>query len=183
MTAKAPTPKSLTKGLKGAKKRGKKELDGAVDAEAAATVPSERRDSVAAQNWGLFEPLRGPLGPVVDLLGNMRVVVGILCLMVLWLWLRTPAAPNDVALFGSGRISPARMAAYEGMWRNEEDELWRWLESRVGGEERVWESLKDTKPKAGGDMNHREVEEAIKVTKERLQVLEDAVKRQKGKDR
>lgn len=142
----------------------------------------------ASADWGLLEPLRGLLGPVADLVGT-RTVIGVLCVLVLWLWWRTPSASGDLAL-GGGRVSPARMAAYEEMWRREEGELWRWLENRVGAEgggsgDRIWESLRESKKErresgAGKqDMNQREVEEAIRVTKERLEVLEDVVKRRK----
>ncbi|KAF2100954.1 hypothetical protein NA57DRAFT_74551 [Rhizodiscina lignyota] len=192
VVAKASTPKSLTKGLKGAKKRGKKEADIAVDQDAVAIVGTAGTPTIQRNdpNWGLFEPLHGLLGPVVDLVGGTRLLVGILCIMVFWMWIRQPAVPGDVGLFGAGRMSPARMAAYEEMWRREEGELWRWLESRVGSDgvggagDRIWESLKEKERKdVASDMREREVEEAIKVTKERLQVLEDVVRRRKDRDR
>ena len=95
--------------------------------------------------------------------------------------------------------TPERIAAYEEMWRKEESELWDWLEDRVGfddlpfstagavpvnrGKEKsrerdIEERLKDEK------MGEREIEDAIKVTQERLDGLKRVVeKRKRERDR
>jgi hypothetical protein len=80
------------------------------------------------------------------------------------------------------------------MWRSQETELWRWIEERVGLQElrepgvverkhRTWASsskrLSDSFANLEG-MAEREVMEAIRVTKDRLERLEGAVKRTKG---
>lgn len=84
----------------------------------------------------------------------------------------------------AGVPSRARIAAYEDMWRAEEAELWRWLEERVGGE-RAWLGHEPVSSSAKkplkifdrlDDMGEQEVGEAIRVTKEKLGVLEEALK-------
>lgn len=89
------------------------------------------------------------------------------------------------------------MAAYEEIWRAEESELWNWLEERVGMQglaypadaRRKEENLvrKREKGEAKGvrarlaeeRMGAREVDEAIRVTEERLRVLKGVVGRGK----
>jgi len=86
-----------------------------------------------------------------------------------------------------------RRLAYEEMWRGEERDVWEWIEERVGMQdikstERVG-YVAATKKKAVDTfanlegMAEREVLEAIRVTKERLQRLEGAViGNKKGQD-
>ena len=88
------------------------------------------------------------------------------------------------------------MAAYEQIWRAEESELWSWLEERVGmeglaypgsgaREEEKGRGRRDVGMKgirarlAEERMAEREVDEAIRVTEERLRVLKGIVGRKK----
>jgi hypothetical protein len=165
-------------------------------------------DSLVAnkqEDWGLFEPLRGPFGPVVDILkpamtGN--IALGIVVVLVVVMWIRQSRLTSSATL-GPGRLSnlrtPERIAAYQEIWRREENELWDWLEDRVGldnlpfstagavpvnrekersRERDIEERLKDEK------MGEREIENAIRVTQERLDGLKRVVeKRKRERDR
>lgn len=106
-----------------------------------------------------------------------------------------------------GAYFPDRVAAYEEMWRREDSELWEWLEERVGvgrlsngglgGDGRgpsaaassasaaafAAKKKKAVEPRTLEErireekMDGRQVEEAIRVTEEKLEVLRDAMQR------
>ena len=117
------------------------------------------------------------------------------------LWMRGSPAPGSLGIARSDRL-----AAYEEVWRQEESHLWDWLESRanidaityqkgaasVVGEQAVQKQKQRQRQKVlkGKDvasklreenMAEKEVEEAIRITKERLEVLEDVVRDRKAK--
>lgn len=95
--------------------------------------------------------------------------------------------------------SVPRLNAYEDLWRREESELWQWLEDRVGldgvygagmpgsaDHERQKQRQKvlgargmEHKLQDEG-MRERAVDDAIRVTEERLEALKEAVRRKKG---
>ena len=88
-------------------------------------------------------------------------------------------------------MTPHKLAAYEEMWRREESGLWNWLEDRVGldafgddvsaKESRHLLSRNDMAAKVSNEqMSDREVDEAIRVTEEKLSALKAAVDRKKG---
>ncbi|KPI42557.1 uncharacterized protein AB675_9656 [Cyphellophora attinorum] len=190
-------PRGLTKDSKGPSKK-KKRRSGLKRGES-----SEKAQSVAAKDetWGLLEPLHGPLGPVVDLLRPVlktNILITVLFVLVIMLWFRTPISS------GSGLAArPDRLAAYEEMWRKEESELWSWLESRAGVDTIAYQAKSSGRSSTGDDsvlqkqkqkqrqkvlkgqdvemklreetMAAKEVEEAIRVTRERLEVLEEVV--------
>lgn len=196
-------PKKLG-GAKGGLKAGKgrrKRSDAAEKMEAAAAagaaLEAAKRES---QSWGLFEPLRGPLGPLVDLfkpLWSANIALAFVVFLVFTVWFRQsgspPALTSNVAY--SGLSVPERIVAYEEMWRREENELWDWLEERVGMNGFAYPAADRSKASEerlrlqrrnflGGDfatrlreekMTEREMTDAIRVTKERLQVLEDVI--------
>ena len=191
-------PRAATSGSKGgklSKKRSKKDRgDRVKEKESDATQKKE-------EDWGLFEPARGVLGPVVGLakpLMNSYVAFSVIGLLLFMLWFRKPASAGDVGHSGGRLSSPSyRFAAYEEMWAKEESELWDWLEDRVGmdllGDGR---SAVVKKPKANSvsmksrtveaklreeKLSEREMEDAIRVTQERLQSLQKAVEKQKAK--
>ncbi|KAL2135733.1 hypothetical protein VTI74DRAFT_7103 [Chaetomium olivicolor] len=143
------------------------------------------------QTWGVFEPARPILGPVVDIIQPIltgNVVYGLLVglLVASWFGFGTrPAAPrytHDPAYANA----PQRLAAYEEMWRREESDLWEWIEERVGLERlgtdpplrkrsvdprTLEEKLREER------MDERELREAIRVTEEHLEVLKTVVDR------
>jgi hypothetical protein len=166
-----------------------------------------------APNWGVFEPLRGPLSPVVDILRpvlKLEVVVAVLCVMVLLMWIRGPSSTGQVAPY---RSSSDRLAHYDGIWAREENDFWEWLESRANvdtvvlreqaaGKQRQTkqdakrvatqrlqqQKKKRSKSSSSQEMeakikeekiSQREMEDAIRITKERLEVLEKVVEKKK----
>jgi len=108
---------------------------------------------------------------------------------LLWQQSRTPYT-------GYHGVDRYRSASYERIWASEENELWTWLEERIGLEdsrptilrsdsagkgkrERIFDqTAKDMQRKLSNEnMNERQVIEAIEVTRQRLEVLEAAVRR------
>ncbi|KHJ35248.1 putative gram domain-containing protein [Erysiphe necator] len=74
--------------------------------------------------------------------------------------------------------SSERLAAYEEIWRKEESELWKWLEDRVGMEllrdinnMPIERARMDKIIQEERHMQEWEIEDAIRVTEERLQAL------------
>ena len=91
-------------------------------------------------------------------------------------------------------LTPAeRLIAYDEMWRREESDLWDWLEERTGLEggsfikkdARKGNALKSSPgngreaPSSSDKMTEREIDNAIKVTEERLRSLKEMI--EKGK--
>lgn len=144
----------------------------------------------------MFEPIRGPLEPFVGILQPLfspQIIITILVLLLAWTWL-FPSRPRSSGL-GFAVDSPGRLAAYEELWRREESELWDWLEDRVGlsngipiggaaderndrqkilGANQMARRLRNQK------LEERQVEDAIRITEERLSTLKDAVKKKKA---
>jgi hypothetical protein len=173
------------------KKKGRKEkssqsspgkLDGASDSKAS-----------TVEEWGFLEPLRGPLGPVLNIVkpllsGNMGYGLLVGLLVAAWFgfgYRGGGAASKDMNYFGT----PERIAAYEEIWRREESELWDWLEERVGME-RIYEDpgqasartddAKSIEEKLREEKTtEREMETAIRVTEEKLNALKGVLEKQK----
>jgi hypothetical protein len=111
-------------------------------------------------------------------------VLAILILILLW---------RGSGSGSGGRVAPhggftERRAIYEEMWRTQENELWAWIEERVGLQDirapgvaaarDRGTAVSAGKKKSGGildGMDARELMEAIRVTKERLERLEGKV--------
>ncbi|KAK5001355.1 hypothetical protein LTR60_007404, partial [Cryomyces antarcticus] len=106
------------------------------------------------------------------------------------MWFRQPTTTSGTGSVGfSGLGTPQRIAAYEEIWRREESELWDWLEERVGLED-VQAGGFDGKKKAktvktfegmleSERMSERQIDDAIRVTEERLGALKEAVEKRK----
>lgn len=171
--------KGKKKGRKGRESRNiNKTTDGASD-------PKPTVD-----NWGLFEPLHGIFGPIVDILGPLltgNILYGLLVGLLVASWFRYGFTGRGGSQNSMGFLStPERVAAYEEMWRREESELWEWLEDRVGSGRlrdigKMPIEAKSTEERLRSErMEEREIDAAIRVTEERLRVLKDAVGRKKG---
>lgn len=175
-------------GLKGKVKGGKRRKD-TMD-ESNLFQDNLNKTAAAKGNepdWGLLEPLRSLLGPVAALL-SPTVIISILTLTIFIMWWRTPTRVGS-GLGYSGLPTPQRIAAYEEMWRTEESELWKWLEERVGvdgptpallgapdGDKFSKRRVKDMEQRlVSEEMGEKQMREAIKVTRERLEALEVAV--------
>ena len=175
------------------KRKGKKEV---FDAEAA---NAERKASVIEQkpsDWGLFEPIHQALSPVISLLSpfiNTQVIIAVLLSLLVYTWINPPR-PGGMDVGFPGYASPHRLAAYEEIWRREESNLWDWLEDRVGldgiyvpsGDDQNRDRQKVLAARNMGKkldserMNKRQMDDAIRVTEERLSALKEAVARQKA---
>lgn len=187
-----------------------------------------------SEDWGLFEPLRGPLQPATDILRPVlktELLLVLLTFMVTVLWFRTPPTSSVRAspYPGYGTLSGAeRLVAYDTLWAKEENEFWDWLEARANVDTVLFREQgqhrrgpKSTSPKGGGRdeaaasggatkqtrqkqrqkvlsrggggakdveaqvreerISQREMEDAIKITRERLEVLEGVVEKNKRK--
>lgn len=195
VAAKAPAASRGPGGKKGRSRRREKEVE---------SMPIKSADASKAEtqsDWGPFELLRGPLEPITSILGPMisaQVVIGFLIFLLAYSWF-WPSSRSGNSL-GFPITTPDRLAAYEEIWRREESELWDWLEDRVGlmdgvpvaryGSDNKQERQKVLARKAmgkrmgalakEGKMAQGQVDDAIRVTEERLAALKDAVKRRKG---
>lgn len=196
MVSSGPRPAAangaVTKG--GKKKRVKGKLHQA--SKESLVSPADSTVS-KSQDWGLLEPLHGILGPIVDIIGPLltgNVVYGLLVGLLVATWFgfgsnsQPRGAPYGRELGFMGY--PERAIAYEEVWRREESDMWDWLEERVGlhrmNEGVIPPRKKMMEPRTVEEklreerMNEREVEEAIKVTEEKLQVLKSFMDRKKG---
>lgn len=160
------------------------------------TTPAPTPSAQGKQgDWGFFNPIRSLLGPVADMveaLFTAKVLIMILSSLLLYTWLfRRPTT----SLHGPNTwTSVQRHVAYEELWRHEESELWDWLEERVAldrinRQDGVGKATKEperaegsnTKPQVRS-MRERDVDEAIRVTEERLQALKGAVLRRREQE-
>ena len=187
VTSKAPVKGPIKKG----KRKGKKD---ALDEATLVPVPIIEQQKPA--NWGLFEPLRMILEPIMSLVGpfiTSQTVIAVLFVLLMYTWVVPPRQTTSIGL--SGYASPERFAAYEELWRMEESNLWDWLEDRVGldhlyapplskEQQNRQRSLKakNMKKRLDGErMSERQMDDAIKITQERLAALKDAVAGKKAK--
>ena len=141
-------------GVKGRIKRRKKDITEAVAQSSGKPAPGlagpghHRREKRTPTTWGVLEPFRPHLGPVLDLLTpliNVHVGLVITTTLLFFSWFRsyittiTTTTTNPYrsrGVIGSGvypdLITPERIAAYEALWSQEENNLWDWLDERVG---------------------------------------------------
>lgn len=186
---------------KGKKKKGDIEVPENPLANVIVEVSQPQRS-----DWGLFEPLHGIVSPIADIISpliNSNTVIIFLLFLLVISWFKGPKARRagvggDVGF--SLMSTPERMAAYEEMWRVEENELWNWLDERMGMHESSSLSSKSKMPvsetrsprsqqkgksarakRAEDAMNEREVDYAIRVTEERLEQLKVAVRKRRQK--
>ncbi|KAM0344314.1 hypothetical protein ACHAPU_007672 [Fusarium lateritium] len=177
--------------LKGAKKKGKRAKLSQSNAGVVETNTAPKRP--VQKSWGILEPVRGILEPIGDIIQPLltgNVMYGLLVGLLVATWFGFGFSPSRNAPYGHelGRVyRPDRIAAYEEMWRREDSELWDWLEERVGMDrlhsdnagvrkramepKTVEENLRATR------MGEKEVEEAIRVTEEKLRVLKGVVEK------
>jgi hypothetical protein len=169
------------------KKKGRK---GTQSKNISKTTDGASDNKPAVEDWGLFEPVHGILGPIVDIVKPLltgNILYGLLVGLLVASWFRFGLSGKGG---GSGDLgayfgTPERVAAYEEIWRREESELWEWLEDRVGMDrlrevgkmpmeaQMMQGRLKDER------MDEREIDAAIKVTEEKLEVLKASVKKAK----
>jgi len=205
-----PGSRKATGALKTAAKggKGKRSRANMAGIEAAAGADASFETSKRPEiSWGVLEPLRGPLSPFLDVFKpflNGSVAVVVIFILFFMLWVRTPSQQYPLSSrVGSHLLSvPQRMVAYEEMWQKEESELWDWLEERVGMDGLAFpvaddtqrsdskpnprrhqiQSQKDLEARLRHEkMTEREMEDAIRVTQQRLESLQQVVENRKRK--
>lgn len=189
---------------KAGKSKGRRKRD-AAGQEVSATSAKDAASSGAdiAGSGGIFGALQGIVEAVSSIakpLWSPNVVVLLICLLVFMVFFRGSTSPMGAHDIGCpGYTLPQRLAAYEEMWRREESELWTWLEDRVGMEGMVFptawkqsefQSRHTQHRKVQGErelagklhedkLSDREMNYAIRTTRERLDTLEDILKERK----
>ncbi|RFU34447.1 hypothetical protein B7463_g1880, partial [Scytalidium lignicola] len=177
---------SITPGATKGKKKGRKGRE-------LKTLPEPLNAAVenkpTASNWGVLQPLKPILGPAVDIVSPLltaNVIYAILVTLLLTSWLRFGSSGKSELRGVEYHLgTPERFAAYEELWRREESELWDWLDQRIGVERLRDVGKMPVEAKVMGDklreekMDAREVDDAIRVTEERLRLLKEVVNKQR----
>ena len=165
--------------------------------EDAPALPAPKTPAPAQPNWGMLDPIRPlvPFADTIDMLFTPQVVITVLGALLVYAWFfraggTAAAGPRAAANWSTQQ----RHLAYDEIWRREESELWKWLEQRVAID-RVQhevnskhEFVPDQEREAGRsgdgrDIKQREMDEAIRVTEERLKVLKRSVEKERGRSR
>lgn len=173
-------------------------------AASAAAAKAATASSAGQPSWGIFEVLHGALGPVATIakpLWSTNVAVLVISFLLFMVFFRNPSPPSILSqdIGCPGYTLPQRLAAYEEMWRREESELWTWLEDRVGMDGMVFptarkpaESQQHQKSRKNqgvrelverlreNKMSDREMNYAVRTTRERLDTLEEMLNTQKA---
>ncbi|KAL9111121.1 MAG: hypothetical protein Q9227_004384 [Pyrenula ochraceoflavens] len=148
-----------------------------------ATSPtSAETKAVKAENWGLFEPLRGLMGPILDILKPListNLIIGILLVLLIIMWIRTPSRTGAPSLGHPALSNSQRQMAYEEMWRHEEGELWEWLENRIGFNSLTLETSKPTGK--GGGAQKKSAKDVLKDRKKILRGKDSAARLEEEK--
>ncbi|EMC99054.1 hypothetical protein BAUCODRAFT_52457, partial [Baudoinia panamericana UAMH 10762] len=172
------------------KRKGRKETS---DGDAANTP---RESAVTADqkaaDWGMLEPLHKLLGPFIAIVRpfvTSQVIIAVLFVLLVYTWILPPYPRGGTGVGFPGSGSPARIAAYEEIWRREESELWDWLEDRAGldhlyapsaeqrDRQRTSNARKMVRKLEDERMTERQMDDAVKVTEERLEALKKAIAR------
>ncbi|KAI9050663.1 hypothetical protein LZ554_005819 [Drepanopeziza brunnea f. sp. 'monogermtubi'] len=171
------------------KKKGRKSRETKGNSKQSDSASDSKPDK---EDWGMLEPLHPILGPVVDILSPLlagNILYGIFVGLLVASWFRFgfsgrgSSAGRDQGMVYFG--TPERIAAYEEMWRKEESELWEWLEDRAGMDRLREVSSMPIEAKIVQDklrnekMEDREIDDAIRVTEEKLKVLKASVEKRK----
>lgn len=188
-TKRSGAPSAPAKGKKKGRKGSKANNLSKVTDGASETKPE-------ATNWGLFEPVRGIFEPVFDIVKPLmtgNILYGLLVGLLVASWFRFGlpigggGGNRDMGMSYLG--TPERIAAYEEIWRREESELWLWLEERAGMDRlrevgRMPMERLDIEDRLKSErMDEREVEDAIRITEEKLLVLKDVVGKKRDKSK
>lgn len=179
---------------KGGKTRRKKSSQDIDTGNSAISEKSSK--SKPGMSWGPLEPLHDLISPFTDSLMTPVGILAILLVVMTTLWIRSSLkTPSSV----SGKVNPLtgsqQLAAYEDLWRREESQLWDWLEDRINldgmpSTPQISNSVKSRQKILKGDemamkleaekMSNRQVDDAIRVTEERLEALKAAVQKKKN---
>ncbi|KAK5118279.1 hypothetical protein LTR62_002792 [Meristemomyces frigidus] len=181
-----------TVGKKGAR-RVKKGTDAGANVERVAVIAAAEQK---AADWGIFEPLHLLLEPIIAIVRpfiTSQTIIAVLFVLLVYTWLSPPGHRSGTGVGPSGYRSPERLVAYDELWRREESDLWDWLEDRVGldhlyspalAEQQRGRQMSAARQGMGRKlenerMSERQMDDAIRVTEERLAALKGAVGRKK----
>lgn len=188
--------RSPTKAPRGKVKSKKPKTTHDVSKPAAGVGAAAGAASSGDQGRGPLEPLRGILGPAGSLLSPLMTTTGVMALLLLFvtsMWIRSSrrAVPGEDDVAFSGLATPQRLAAYDQLWRREETQLWDWLEDRlnlnglspesVSGMNEQQKIVRKSSSEDGSAkelkkrMDERQVDDAIRVTEERLKALKESM--------
>ena len=187
----AVTTKPPVKGVaRKGKRKGKKEVFDAEEANVQRAVDVAKEQQ--ASDWGILEPIHKALSPFI----TSQVIIAVLTTLLLFTWINPPRR-GGMSVGFPGYTSPERLAAYEEVWRREESSLWDWLDDRVGldgiyvpsGDSQQKERQKVLAARNMGKKlddrraSERQMDDAIRITEERLSALKEAVSRKKSGSR
>jgi hypothetical protein len=150
----------------------------------AVPTPAQAKQS----NWGLLEPIRSlvPFADTIESLFTPQIIITVLGALLIYSWFFRSAATG---VSGPNQWSTSqRQVAYEEIWGHEESELWKWLESRVSidrvqhevGGKFVPDEQQKLQPK---NMKEREMDEAIRVTEQKLADLKASVEKERQRSK
>lgn len=141
----------------------------------------------------MLEPIRQLVEPITDIVKPLltgNVMYGLLVGLLVSTWFGFGFSPSrGVSPYGTHTniYGPDRLAAYEEIWRREDSELWDWLDERIGlerlnadcGNARGRHVAPRTAEQKLREehMDLKEVEAAVRVTEEKLRVLQEAIAR------
>lgn len=200
-------PRAATAGSKGLKsgKRGRKSgRTAGVSPKSQATKLEDESWGLLEPFRGTFGPIVSIFKPFAGTLA-VATIVTLLCII----WFRRPGRGSAAGLGYASYPSHVRLAAaYEEMWQKEESELWSWLEDRVGIErltlrddltpkgkkasglpakakakqrQKALSSSRDVEARLREErMTEREMEDAIRVTQQRLDVLKGVMEKKRS---
>ncbi|KAH6625770.1 hypothetical protein C7974DRAFT_456064 [Boeremia exigua] len=139
-------------------------------------------------DWGLLEPIRliVPFSDTIESLFTPQIIITVLgaLLMYSWFFRGTPAGVSGPNHWNTHQ----RQVAYDEIWRHEESELWKWLEHRVAIDRVQHEAAYKFTPDAAQrvepkNMKEREIDEAIRVTEQKLAELKGSVEKERLRSR
>jgi len=140
---------------------------------------------VQEENWGLFDPLRPSLGPLISFLRPFftpQIVISVLFVLLVQSWFFNLTPRGSKAALKVNKQATERTAAYDVMWAREEADLWDWLEERVGVDPADGIGVKPSMVKKSTKKTiederwkEKEISHAIKSTEEKLQALKEKI--------
>ena len=163
---------------------------------------------VDEREWGILELLREFLATLFNpfnLFWNTTFVLGAMAILLFVFYSRNSSrTPTSAGIEYPGLTIPQRLAAHEEMWQREQTVLWNWLEERVGldglsvpiaeqthtatksqarqnGQKRQKLQRRELDDRLNEEnMADREIDHAIRITRERLKALEKVIAKRKG---
>ncbi|KAF3910838.1 hypothetical protein ABW20_dc0105033 [Dactylellina cionopaga] len=178
-------PVAVAAGGKGRKKRRAGGDVGSAALVTAATISAPSAAVSATQKWGMLAPL---MEPITALVGEFGAGILVALVIVMLSMSISRSIWGDNKGYQRGGLGKSEREILHEMWMREEAGLWEWLEDRAGVAEalgfearvgaryakegkKMAEEIRRQSGEMDPRMVERQVDEAIKVTEERLAVL------------